>query len=89
MGESWGDVRESLRANVESADRMCSLRSAAVARRYWADVSVPSSREILTVAMETWRRLADVGRVETMVGAEGAAMVSVSHRLVGTLSFRP
>lgn len=89
MGESWGDVRESLRANAGSADRMCSLRSAVVARRYWVDASVPSSREILTVSMETWRRLADVGRVETMVGVEGAAMVLVSHRLVGTLSFRP
>ena len=89
MGESWGDVRESLRANVESADRMCRLRSAVVARRYWVDTSVPSSREIWTVSMETWRRLADVGRVETMVGVEGAAMVLVSHLLLGTLSFRP
>jgi len=66
---------------------MCRLRSAVVARRYWVEMPMPSPRGLLTISTETWRRLADVGRVETMVGEEGAASVSVSRRFVGILSF--
>lgn len=57
---------------MESADRKCRRRSAVVARRYCVETPAPSPRELLTVSTETWRRLADVGIVETMVGVEGA-----------------
>jgi len=90
MGESWGEVREAWRVKVGLAERMCRRRSAVVARRCWVKVGGPLVLGLWTVSMETWRRLADVGRVETMVGVAGAGVVSVGvlYRLVGTLYCR-